>query len=172
VGWLACRGKVNVTQTANGYAVKFIDRQWNDSKTAYVDVDTYLQTARVTVRPMNAEEINYCNTGHGQSISQAHSSQADNTLAQAGDDDCYDSNGDLMPNEAAAFGGTLASCGPDQTRKPKAERANVPTAWRVWVEQWEACDKTVVDSKHTSKEAFDACKATAEATRPKPAGRK
>ena len=61
VGWLACSGKVEVTQTANGYAVNFTDRQWNDGKTEYVDVDTYLQTKRVTVRPMNAEEISVCN---------------------------------------------------------------------------------------------------------------
>jgi hypothetical protein len=97
VGWLACSGKVEVTQTANGYAVRFTDRQWNDAKTAYVDVDTYLQTKRVTVRPMNAEEISVCNTGHGLPASLAQSPQAKGTPPRAGDDDCYDSNCDLMP---------------------------------------------------------------------------
>jgi hypothetical protein len=79
VGWLACSGKVEVTQTPNGYAVKFTDRQWNDAKTAYVDVDTYLQTKRVTVRPMNAEEISVCNTGHGLAVSPTQSPQANGT---------------------------------------------------------------------------------------------
>jgi len=167
VGWLACSGKVEVTQTPNGYAVKFTDRQWNDAKTAYVDVDTYLQTKRVTVRPMNAEEISVCNTGHGLAVSPTHSPQANGTPPGAGDDDCYDSNGNLMPNEFAAFGGSLDSCGPGRTRKPRSERANVPAAWRIWVEQWESCDKAVVDSKHATKQAFDACRTTAEANRPK-----
>jgi hypothetical protein len=167
VGWLACSGKVEVTQTANGYAVKFTDRQWNDPKTAYVDVDTYLQTKRVTVRQMNAEEISICDTGHGLPVSPTQLPQANGTPPGAGDHDCYDSNGNLTPNEFAAFGGSLSSCGPGQTRKPRSERAQVPAAWRVWVEQWEACDKAVVDSKHATKQAFDACRTTAEANRPK-----
>jgi hypothetical protein len=166
VGSLACSGKVEVTQTANGYAVKFTDRQWNDAKTAYVDVDTYLQTKRVTVRPMNAEEISVCNTGHGLPVSLTQLPQANDTPPGAGDDDCYDSNGNLGPATFAAFGGSLVSCGPGQTRKPRSERAHVPAAWRVWVEQWEACDKAVVDSKHATKEAFDTCKITAGARRP------
>ncbi|HEY1940155.1 MAG TPA: hypothetical protein VGJ33_19670 [Candidatus Angelobacter sp.] len=166
VGWLACSGKVEVTQTANGYAVKFTDRQWNDAKTAYVDVDTYLQTKRVTVRPMNAEEIGVCNTGRGLQVSLAQSPQAKDTPPRAGDDDCYDSNGNLMPNQFSAFGGSLIDCAPGHTRKPRSERAHVPAAWRVWVEQWEACDKAVVDGKHVTKEAFDACKTTAEDSRP------
>jgi hypothetical protein len=166
VGWLACSGKVEVTQTANGYAVKFTDRQWNDAKTAYVDVDTYLQTKRVTVRPMDAEEISVCNTGHGLAVSPTQSPQANGTPPGAGDDDCYDSNGNLMPNQFAAFGGSLASCAPGQTRKPRSERANVPAAWRIWVERWESCDKAVVDSKHATKQAFDECRTTAEANRP------
>lgn len=99
VGWLACSGKVEVTQTASGYAVKFTDRQWNDAKTAYIDVDTYLQTKRVTVRPMNDEEISVCNTGHGLPVSQTQLPQANGTPPRAGDDDCYDSNGNLMPLE-------------------------------------------------------------------------
>lgn len=163
VGWLACSGKVEVTQTANGYAVKFTDREWNDAKTAYVDVDTYLQTKRVTVRPMNAEEISVCDTGHG--VTQL--TQANSAPPRAGDDDCYDSNGNLMPNQFSALGGSLVNCGDGRTRKPRSERAHVPAAWRVWVEQWEACDKAVVDSKHSTKEAFDACRTTAEASRPK-----
>ena len=169
VGWLACSGKVEVTQTANGYAVKFTNRQWNDAKTTYVDVDTYLQTKRVTVRPMNAEEISVCNTGHGLPVSQpqTQSPPANSTTLGAGDDDCYDSNGSLMPNDFSAFGGSLTSCGTGQTRKPRSERAHVPAAWRTWVEHWEACDKAVVDSGHATKEAFDACRATAEASRPK-----
>jgi len=167
VGWLACSGKVEVTQTANGYAVKFTDRQWNDAKTAYVDVDTYLQTKRVTVRPMNAEEISVCNTGHGLPVSLTQLPQANSAPPQAGDDDCYDSNGNLMPNEFSAFGGSLSNCGPGQTRKPRSERAHVPVVWRIWVERWEACDKAVVDGKHATKEAFDACRTTAEASRPK-----
>lgn len=167
VSWLACSGKVEVTQTANGYAVKFTDRQWNDARTAYVDVDTYLQTKRVTVRPMNADEISVCNTGHGLPVSLTQLPQTNGTPSGAGDDDCYDSNGNLMPNEFSAFGGSLITCGPDQTRKPRSERAHVPVAWRVWVEQWEACDKAVVDGKHATKEAFDACRRTADASRPK-----
>jgi hypothetical protein len=135
VGWLACSGKVEVTQTANGYAVRFTDRQWNDAKTAYVDVDTYLQTKRVTVRPMNAEEISVCNTGHGLPASLAQSPQAKGTPPRAGDDDCYDSNGDLMPNQFSALGGSLINCAPGETRKPRSERAHVPAAWRAWVEQ-------------------------------------
>lgn len=166
VGWLACSGKVEVTQTANGYAVKFTDRRWNDAKTAYVDVDTYLQTKRVTVRPMDAEEISVCNTGRGLAVSPTQSPQANGTPPGAGDDDCYDSNGNLMPNQFAAFGGSLASCAPGQTRKPRSERTNVPAAWRIWVERWESCDKAVVDSKHATKQAFDACRRTAEANRP------
>jgi hypothetical protein len=164
---LACRGKVEVTQTPNGYAVKFTDRQWNDAKTAYVDVDTYLQTKRVTVRPMNAEEISVCNTGHGLPVSPTQSPQANGNPPGAGDDDCYDSNGNLAPNWFAAFGGYRVSCAPGQTRKPRSERAHVPAAWLVWVEQWEACDKAAVDSKHATQEAFDACRTTAEASRPK-----
>lgn len=167
VGWLACSGKVEVTQTANGYAVKFTDRQWNDARTAYVDVDTYLQTKRVTVRPMNAEEISICNTGHGLPASQTQLPQANGTPPQAGHDDCYDSNGNLAPNEFSAFGGSLINCAPGETRKPRSERAHVPAAWRTWVEQWEACDKKVVDGKHATKEAFEACRTAAEASRPK-----
>jgi len=166
VGLLACSGKVEVTQTANGYGVKFTDRQWNDAKSAYVDVDTYLQTKRVTVRPMNAEEISVCNTGHGLAVPPTHSPQANSTPPGSGDDDCYDSNGNLMPNQFAAFGGSLASCGPGHTRKPRSERANVPAAWRIWVERWESCDKAVVDSKHATKQAFDECRKTSEANRP------
>jgi hypothetical protein len=169
VGWLACSGKVEVTQSANGYAVKFTNRQWNDAKTAYVDVDTYLQTKRVTVRAMNAEEVSVCKTGHGLPVSQpqTQSPPANGTPLGARGDDCYDSNGNLMPNDYAAFGGSITSCSPGQKRKPRSERANVPAAWRAWVEQWEACDKAVVDSGHATKEAFDACRATAEASRPK-----
>ena len=130
VGWLACSGKVEVTQTANGYAVQLTNRQWNDAKTAYVDVDTYLQTKQVTVRPMNAEEISVCNTGHGLPVSQAQLPQANGTPPGAGDDDCYDSNGNLMPSKFSAFGGSLISCAPGQTRRPMSERAHVPAAWR------------------------------------------
>lgn len=166
VGWLACSGKVEVTQTANGYAVKFTDRQWNDAHTAFVDVDTYMQSKRVTVRPMNAEEISVCNTGHGIAVSPTQSPQANRPSPAAGDDDCYDSNGNLMPNEFAAFGGSLASCASGQTRKPRSERANVPTAWRIWVEQRESCERAVVDNKRTTKQTFDACRTTAEANRP------
>ena len=79
----------------------------------------------------------------------------------------YDSNGNLMPNQFAAFGGSLLSCGTGETRKPRSERSLVPAAWRAWVEQREACEKAVADNKHSTKEAFDACRATAEASRPK-----
>lgn len=157
---LACSGKVEVTQTENGYAVHFTNREWNDAKTKYVDVETYLQTKRVTVRPMNAEELSVCK--HGPSVPQSQSQ-----TVESGDDDCYDSNGNLMPNDFSAFHGSLINCAPGQTRKPRSERAHVPAAWRTWVEQWEACDKGVVDGGHSTKEAFDACRATAEASRPK-----
>ena len=79
----------------------------------------------------------------------------------AADDDCYDSAGNLMPNEFASFG-ALASCGAGQTRKAKSERVHVPAARLKWVETWEACDKAVTDSGHSTKEAYDACRATAE----------
>lgn len=88
-------------------------------------------------------------------------------IGGAADDDCYDASGNLLPNEFAAFGGALTSCGAGHTRKPKSQRAQVPALWRVWVEQREACDKAVVDSGHATKEAFDACRAKAEANRPK-----
>jgi hypothetical protein len=174
VGWLACSGRVEVTQTANGYAVQFTNRQWNDAKTAYVDVETYMQTERVTVRPMDAEEISVCDTGHGLPVppTQTQSTPATGGPFGAGDDDCYDSNGDLMPNAFAAFGGSLSSCGPGQTRKTKSERTHVPTVWKAWVERRESCDKAVVDSGHATKEAFDACRVKAEASRPNsPAGK-
>jgi hypothetical protein len=130
-------------------------------------VDTYLQTKRVTVRPMNAEEVSVCNTGRGLPVSPTQLPQANGTPLGAGDDDCYDSNGNLTPNAFSAFGGSLASCAAGQTRKPRSERAHVPAAWRAWVEQWEACEKSVVDSKDATREAFDACRTRAEASRPK-----
>ena len=147
VGWLACSGKVEVTQTANGYAVNFTDRQWNDAKTVYVDVDTYLQTKRVTVRPMNAEEISICNTGHGGSVSQTQLPQANGTPPAAGDDDCYDSNGNLMPDQFSAFSEPLVSCGPGSNTQTKVLNGRTTVAWRVWVAVGGG-DKAVTDSKY------------------------
>jgi hypothetical protein len=158
--YMACKGKIDVLHDNSGYSVHLIDRDWNDTKTTHTDTDVYFEAKEVTVRAMTPDEINICKAGHFLPVSQAPTT--------AGDDDCYDSNGNLMPNDALTFKGSLVSCGAGKTRKPRSERTRVPAAWRSWVEEREACDKAVVDSGHTTKEAFDSCRAKAEASRPTP----
>ena len=57
--------------------------------------------------------------------------------------DCYDEQGNLQVDEAAAFGGVTTGCGKGLS-KPKSERMNAPRARLRYVEQAEACQKRVV----------------------------
>lgn len=58
--------------------------------------------------------------------------------------DCYDIEGNLLPDKATAFNGFTVGCAPGQTAKPKTERVHVAKARLEFVEQAEACQKRVV----------------------------
>jgi hypothetical protein len=57
--------------------------------------------------------------------------------------DCYDANGQLLVDDAAAFDGVITGCAPGQTAKPKSERINVPQSRLRYVEHAESCQKKV-----------------------------
>jgi hypothetical protein len=75
----------------------------------------------------------------------------------AGAVDCYDSQGNLMPDEAKAFDGWTSGCGPNQTAKPLTERANIPIEMRQHVERIEACEKRAAEDPKDNPSKFQAC---------------
>jgi hypothetical protein len=69
--------------------------------------------------------------------------------------DCYDTKGNLQPDEAVAFSGFTVGCAPGQITKLKTERAHVKKARLDWVEQVESCQKSVVDSGSARTDSVD-----------------
>jgi hypothetical protein len=63
--YMACAGTVDITTASNGYAVRLTDRDWNDAKTHFTDTEVYLAGIhQVNVRPMDADEVSVCESGH------------------------------------------------------------------------------------------------------------
>jgi hypothetical protein len=73
--------------------------------------------------------------------------------------DCYDRY-KLLPDEGAAFGGNIASCGPGEIPRPKYERANLPPAELRHVERIEACQKQAGADPNSNPAKFKACSDT------------
>jgi hypothetical protein len=73
--------------------------------------------------------------------------------------DCYDGY-TLLPDDFAAFGGSLAGCGPNQTPRPKSERKNLPPAELQHVERIEACQKQAGADPNSTPAKFKACSDT------------
>jgi hypothetical protein len=70
--------------------------------------------------------------------------------------DCYDGY-KLLPDEYAAFGGSVSGCGPGQIPRPKSERANLPPAELQHLERIEACQKQAVADPNSTPAKFKAC---------------
>jgi hypothetical protein len=70
--------------------------------------------------------------------------------------DCYDGY-TLLPDEFAAFGGSVAGCGPHQIPRPKSERGNLPPAQLQHVERIEACQKKESANPKDTPAQFRAC---------------
>jgi hypothetical protein len=97
--YMACIGSVDVTQNSNGYSVHLLDRDWNDKKTGYTDTDTYLTTVQeVTVRPMTADELYICRTGH---FPQESLPQSQSTAPQSNEtpEELKNEYGDCLPSK-------------------------------------------------------------------------
>ena len=77
--------------------------------------------------------------------------------SQKGAVDCYDSQGNLLPDDFKAFGGWRSGCGPNESAKPVSERANMPAAMRQHVERIEACQKRVGEDPNSNPSKFQAC---------------
>ena len=70
--------------------------------------------------------------------------------------DCYEGY-TLLPDEFAAFGGSIADCVPGQIPRPKAERKNLPPAELQHVERIEACQKQAATDPKDTPAQFQAC---------------
>lgn len=75
---------------------------------------------------------------------------------ESGPVDCYDPQGNLLPNEAKSLGGTIWACGNSETAEPTTYRNQIPEAKKARAEKIEACWQSVTD-RHGNKADYDKC---------------